>query len=295
MTPLNYNHLYYFYTVATDGSITRASARLNLTPQTISGQITSFEAQIGVKLFDRKGKKMQLSEMGHVVYGYAADIFQLGDELKNVLVTQVPAHWLTFSVGITDVVPKALAHKLLSPALNMSEPVRLICNEGDQDTLLADLTVNRLDLVLTDQPLQSSRHVQAYNHPLTRSGLTFFAAKPLAAVCRKGFPHSLSGQPFLMQGKKAAVNQRVTGWLEKQNISPNIIAEFDDSALLKSFGQAGDGVFTGPTLIEEQIVSQYQVKIIGRTEDIKEHYYAISPERRLTHPATVEIVNATGH
>jgi len=292
MTPLNYNHLYYFYAVATDGSIARASARLNLTPQTISGQISSFETQIGIDLFDRKGNKMQLSEMGQMIYSYAEEIFQLGDELKNVLKTKEPAHWLTFTVGITDVIPKVLAFKLLSPALNMIEPVRLICNEGDQNSLLADLAVNRLDLILTDQPLQSGSHVKAYNHLLTESGFTFFASERLASLNLKGFPQSMSGQPFLMQGKKAAVRQRLSSWLKKHDIVPNIVAEFDDSALLKSFGQAGYGIFTGPTLIEEMIESQYQVKIIGRTQEIKEQYYVISPDRRIKHPAIVEVVNA---
>ena len=292
MTPLNYNHLYYFYIVATEGSIAKASARLNLTPQTISGQITTFEAQIGLELFDRNGRTMLLSEMGQMIYSYAEEIFQLGDELKNVMKTQEPAHWLTFTVGITDVIPKVLAYKLISPILNMAKPVRLICNEGDQDSLLADLAVNRLDLVLTDQPLQSGSHVKAYNHQLTESGLTFFASKELAALNRKRFPQSLSGQPFLMQGKKSAVRIQLAAWLEKQDIVPNIVAEFDDSALLESFGKAGYGIFTGPTIIEETIASQYKVKVIGRTKEIKEQYYAISPERRLKHPAIVEIVDA---
>jgi len=290
MTPLNYNHLYYFYAVATDGSISKASKRLHLTPQTISGQITHFESQIGIDLFDRKGKTMELSEMGHMIYSYAEDIFQLGDELKNVLQTQQPVQWKSFHVGITDVIPKILAYQLLKPALSMKDSVRLICNEGDQDGLLADLAINKLDMILTDQPLQPGSHVKAYTHLLAESGLTFFGSKNLASRCIKAFPESLSNQPFLMQGKKSAVKQRLTSWLEKRNIIPNIIAEFDDSALLKSFGQTGYGIFTGPTLIEDHIVSQYKVKIIGRTEELKEYYYAISPERRIKHPAIIEIV-----
>ena len=291
MTPLNYNHLYYFYAVATDGSIAKASARLHLAPQTISGQITNFEAQIGVDLFDRIGKKLQLSEMGRLIFNYAEEIFQLGDEIKNVLKTQEPTHWLTFTVGITMVISKVLAYQLLSPVLKMAEPVRLICHEGDQDSLLADLAINKLDMILTDQALQPGSLVKAYNHNLAESGFTFFATKKLASKCRNGFPQSLSGQPFLMQSKKSAVRQRLSLWLEKYGVVPNIIAEFDDSALMKSFGQTGYGVFTAPTLIEKTIVSQYNVNVIGRTEEIKEHYYAISPERRLKHPAIVEIVN----
>ena len=292
MTPLNYNHLYYFYVVATDGSIAKASARLHLTPQTISGQISSFEKQVGVTLFDRDGKKMRLSEMGQLIYSYAEDIFLLGDEVKEILKTQQPAHWVTFTVGITDVIPKILAYQLLSPVLKMEDSVRLICTEGDQESLLADLAVNRIDLVLTDQPLQPGSLVKAYNHQLTESGFTFFATKRLATKFKKDFPQSLSGQPFLMQSKQSAARQRLSLWLEQHDVSPNIIAEFDDSALMKSFGQAGYGIFTGPTLIEEYIESQYDVNIIGRTEEIKEHFYAITPERRIKHPAIVEIMSA---
>ena len=292
MTPLNYNHLYYFYTVATEGSITKASKILHLTPQTISGQITSFEAHIGVDLFDRKGKKLYLSEMGQLIFSYAEEIFQLGDELKNVLKTHEPTHWLTFTVGVTGVIPKVLAYKLLNPVLNMAESVRLICKEGDQDTLLAELAINKLDLVLTDQALPMGSHVKAFNHRLIESGFTFFATSELAALCYKGFPQSLSGQPFLLQGKKTAVRQHLSSWLEKQGITPKVIAEFDDTAMMKSFGQEGYGVFTAPTLIEKTIVSQYNVEVIGRTDEFKEHYYIISPERKLKHPAIIEIVNA---
>jgi len=295
MTPLNYNHLYYFYSVARDGSIAKASERLNLTPQTISGQITRFEAQIGVNLFDRKGKKLQLSEMGRLIYQQAEDIFLLGDELKNVLKTQEPAHYLSFTVGITDVIPKVLAYKLLSPALNMKKPVRLICNEGDQSSLLADLAINKIDLILTDQPLQLGGHIKASSQLLTQSQLTFFAAKRITSKFTEPFPLCLSGQPFLMQGKKSAVRQQLVSWLDKQNIATNIVAEFDDSALLKSFGQAGYGLFTGPTLIEDKIAAQYQVEIIGRTEEIKEQYYVILLDRKTKHPAIVEVINAVNY
>ena len=262
MSPLNYNHLYYFYVVATEGSITKASTRLNLTSQTISGQITSFEAQIGVNLFERKGKKLSLS-------------------VKNILKRKQPEIWHTFTVGITDVIPKVLAHELLAPVLKMSEPVRLICVEGDQDHLLTDLSVNKIDCILTDQPLQLGSHVKAYNHLLTESGFTFFAAQTLLKNCHEEFPQCLADFPWLMQSKKSAMRARLSSWLEKHNIAPNVVAEFDDSALMKSFGQTGFGVFSSPTLIEEYVADKYGVKILGRTDEFKEPYYIISPERRL--------------
>ncbi len=292
MSPLNYNHLYYFYVVATEGSITKASKRLSLTPQTISGQITNFEAQVGVNLFERKGKTLSLSELGFLIYSYAEEIFQLGDEVKNILKRKQPSLWHTFTVGITDVIPKVLAHELLSPVLKMNEPVRLICVEGDQDHLLADLSVSKIDCILTDQPLQLGSHIKAYNHLLIESGYSFFAAETLLENSNEAFPKNLSDFPWLMQSKKSAVRTHLSSWLEKQNIAPNIVAEFDDSALMKAFGQTGFGVFSSPTLIEEYVTNKYDVKIIGRTDEFKEPYYIISPERRLKHPAIIEIVNA---
>ncbi len=291
MSPLNYNHLYYFYTVATDGSIAKASARLNLTPQTISGQISNFEAQIGVDLFERKGKRLELSQMGQLIYRYAEEIFHLGDEVKHILKTQQPVRWQTFTVGITDVIPKVLAYTLLKPVLNMAEPVRLICQEGDQESLLAHLAIHKLDCILTDQPLPVGSHVKVYNHSLAESGVTFFASPELASQCREGFPHSLQARPFLMQGRYSDIRHRLLWWLEKHGVSVNVVAEFDDSALMKSFGQAGCGIFTGATVIEQAIMSQYNVEVIGRTDAISECFFALSPERRIKHPAVMEIIN----
>ena len=292
MSRLNYNHLYYFYAVATDGSIAKASNRLHLTPQTISGQISAFESQMGIELFDRKGNQLHLSEMGRMIYSYAEEIFHLGDELKTVLKTQQPIHWQTLTVGITDVIPKILAFQLLKPVLNMDEKVRLICDEGEQENLLADLAIDKIDMVLTDQALPPGSQVKAYNHRLADSGFTFFAPTKIAHLFPDNFPHSLSGQPFLMQGKKSVVRQQLLSWFEQHDILPDIIAEFDDSALLKSFGHAGYGVFTGPTIIEQHIIEQHNVTIIGRTDQVRDSYYAISPERKIKHPAIVEIVNA---
>lgn len=293
MTPLNYNHLYYFFTVAREGSIAKASTSLHLTPQTISGQITRFESQIGVNLFDRKGKTLQLSEMGQLIYSHAEEIFQLGDELRSVLKTHQPVSWQTLTVGITNVIPKVLAHHLLKPALKMDESIRLICHEGDQIDLLAALAINKLDLILTDQPLEPGGHVKAYTYQLAESGLTFFGTKKLASQYRKEFPRSLSSQAFLMQSKKSAVRQRLIDWLGTVDVIPKIIAEFDDSALMKSFGQEGYGVFSAPTIIEKYIISQYNVEVIGRAEECIDRYYIISPERKIKHPAVVEIVNST--
>jgi len=293
MTPINFNHLFYFYMVAIEGGVTKASKRLNLTPQTVSGQIGHFEKNIGVELFDRKGKKLILSEMGKTVFKYAEDIFQLGSELERALVSGKTKNELTFIVGITDVIPKVLAYKILSPVLLMGEQVRLICTEGEQENLLENLVIDKLDMILTDQPLHANSTVRAYNHQLAESSMTFFASPKLNLDQRGTFPDYLDKQMFLISGKKAAMRQHLTFWFELHNISPEIVAEFDDSALLKSFGQAGYGVFAGPSLIEKEISSQYQVDIIGRAKDLKERYYAITSERKLKHPAILTIVEAS--
>ncbi len=290
MTPLNYNHLYYFFHVATDGSITRASERLNLTPQTISGQIAAFEEQLGTKLFRREGRRLRLSAKGRQIYSHAETIFLLGSEIRQMLQTDSGASEI-FRVGITDVIPKILANRLLQPILQRPGQMRLLCHEGDQQTLLAELAVNRLDCIITDQPLDSGSHIKAWNYRILDSGFTFFAVPELAASCSGQFPGSLSGQPFLVPGRKASMRSFLMAWLEKHGVTPNIIAEFDDSALLKSFGQAGVGIFAAPTTVEDYVMSQYGVAVIGRTREFVDTYYLISPERRLQHPATLEIVN----
>lgn len=291
MTPLNYNHLYYFFHVATDGSITRASTRLNLTPQTISGQIAAFEEQLGTKLFRREGRRLRLSAKGRQIYGHAETIFQLGGEIRQMLQTDRGATEV-FRVGITDVIPKILANRLLQPVLQRSEQMRLVCHEGDQETLLAELAVDRLDCIITDQPLESGSHIKAWNYRILDSGFTFFARPELADSCSHHFPDSLSGQPFLAPGRKAGIRSFLLAWFEKHGLAPNIIAEFDDSALLKSFGQAGLGIFAAPSIIEDYVMSQYGVAAIGRTREFIDVFYVISPERRLQHPATLEIMES---
>lgn len=292
MSQLNYKHLQYFYVVAKEGSIIKASRHLHLTPQTISGQISAFEKQIGTQLFERKGRRLHLSEMGRLIFDYSAEIFQLGDELKNVLKTQQPLTWQKFHVGITDVIPKILTCQLLQPVLTMAGPVKLICHEGDQNSLLADLALNKIDMIISDQPLAPGNTIKAYNHKLTDSSFTFFAPTALAEHCQDNFPDNLSGQPFLLQGQRSVIRQSLLSWFEQHHITPNIIAEFDDSAMLKSFAQAGYGIFIGPSILEKHIVNQYDVVAIGSTDAIKDNYYAISPERRLKHPAVLEIFKA---
>lgn len=295
MTPVNFNQLYYFYLVAREGSIARISEQLHITPQTISGQISALEHSTGSALFNRSGRKWSLTEMGRLSYRYAEDIFQLGDELRSVLKHQHVSQWQTFTVGITDVLPKAFIYEMLKPVFLLPQQLRLICREGEQTALLAELAMNKLDLVLSDQPLMPSSSIKAYNHEITSSDTSFFASPLLVdALAGTAFPACLHQQPMLLQSKRSIIRQRLEGWFEQQQIVPQIVAEFDDSALMKSFGQQGLGIFSAPSQIEQNICQQYQVQVIGRTEAVREVFYAISPERKLTHPAVLQLVEQKG-
>ncbi len=292
MTPVNFNQLYYFYLVAKEGSIARVSEQLHITAQTISGQLAALEHSTGSALFVRSGKKWALTELGRVTYRYAEDIFRLGTELKAVLKGQQGVQWQTFTVGVTDVLPKAFIYEILRPVFQLPEQLRLICVEGEQNQLLADLALNKLDLVLTDQPLSPSSPLKAYSHPIVESATSFFAVPALASCLRGSFPACLQHQPVLMQSKRSIIRQRLDAWFAQHGISVQIAAEFDDSALMNAFGQQGLGVFAAPSLIEQKICRQYEVEVVGRTDQIKEVFYAISPERKLTHPAVLQLVQA---
>ncbi|HSP77373.1 MAG TPA: transcriptional activator NhaR [Myxococcaceae bacterium] len=288
---LNYHHLFYFWTVARAGSVAKASEELRLAQPTISTQLKQLEEALGPKLFERQGRKLVLTDVGHTVMRYADDIFRLGNELRSV-VNGLPAgerHRL--HVGVTDVIPKLVAELLLEPALEAVPSMRLVCREGPLPRLLASLALHELDVVLADAPAGEPISVRAFNHLLGRSGLSFFAAASLADL-RKGFPRSLNTAPMLMPAESTAARRALDTWLEAQGVRPIIAGEFEDSALLKTFGQRGLGVFGMPTVIEDEVCRQFNVSVIGRTEDIETCFYAISVERRLRHPAVIAIAQA---
>lgn len=291
MAQLNYNHLHYFYIVAKEGSITKAAEVLHLTPQTISGQLSAFEDYIGFQLFDRQGKQLILNERGQLAFNYAQDIFDLGSELQNSLFTQEITEQTKFVVGITDVIPKVFSYNLLKSVFEMDEPIRLICQEGSLEDLLSDLAVNKIDLIISDRELPPGSKVRAYSHLLGETGLSFYAANRFSRKLKSKFPESLDGQPFLISGEKSSQKNTLLTWFQENDVHPNIIAEFDDSALLKYFGQAGDGVFCTSSAIESHITDQYKVTAIGSTDEIRERFYAISPERKINHPAVKFLVN----
>ena len=289
MSSLNLKHLRYFWAVAAHGSIARASESLHLTPQTISGQLRELEEQLNAKLFQKSGRNLVLTDTGRVVFSYADEMFRLGDELQDVLAGRIPGAALTLTVGVAMVVPKLLAYRVLEPVLKMEEPVHLVCQEAPLADLLADLSVHKLDLVLADSPISPTLNIRAYNHLLGESGISFFATRAMARRYKTRFPHSLDGAPLLMPTASSALRRMLEQWFERQKIKPLVVAEFEDRALMKAFGEANAGIFTSPTTVEEDVVSKYSVQVIGRTDDIRERFYAISAERRIKHPAISEI------
>jgi len=289
---VNYKHLHYFWAVASEGGVARASERLHLTPQTISGQLGLLEKYLGVELFIRVGRNLELTDSGRLVLSYADEIFSLGGELEEVI-HQLPVDRpQLFRVGVVDVVPKSITHHILQPALQMPEPVRMICREASLDTLLAELTVHRLDLVLADQPIPPTVSTRGFNHKLGECAVSFFASEKLIKTLKGEFPHCLDGAPLLLPSSGNQLRSGLDRWLDKHRLHPRMIAEFDDSALMKAFGQEGAGIFIAPAVIEAEVEWQYQATAIGRVDEVKEHFYAITVERRIMHPVVSAVVEA---
>ena len=282
---INYKHLHYFVSVARSGGVIRAAERLHLTPQTLSGQISQLEERLGVALFRRVGRRLELTESGKLALSYAEEIFQTGAELEDLLKNGAEERFITFRVGIADVVPKFIAHRLLAPVLGLPAAVRLICQEDRLERLLADLAIHRLDMVLADRPMPPGTEIKGYSHPLGESGVAFMAAPALAARLTGGFPECLDGAPLLLPGRDSALHGALPRWLERQGKRVRIVGEFDDSALMKAFGEAGAGAFPTPAASVPDVTAHYKVVKLGETEEIRERFFLISAERRLTHPA----------
>ncbi|MGF1644093.1 MAG: transcriptional activator NhaR [Thiotrichales bacterium] len=293
MNNINLKHLRYFWAVASHGTIARASEILHLTPQTISGQLRELEEQIGNKLFQKSGRNLVLTDTGRVVFSYADEMFRLSAELQDMLAGRTPGTAISLHVGIAMVVPKLLAYKVLEPVLQMGEKVRLVCNEAPFADLLADLAVHKLDLVIADSPVSPALSVRAYNHLLGESGISFFVARDSAARYCDNFPACLDCAPMLMPTASSALRRALESWFEHCELRPEIVAEFEDRALMKVFGEANEGIFTSPTIVEGDVLKKYAVEVIGRTRDVMERYYVISAERRIKHPAVAMITDAS--
>ncbi|MFT7618335.1 MAG: LysR family transcriptional activator of nhaA [Planctomycetota bacterium] len=288
---LNYHHLFYFWTIVIEGSIAAASRELKVGRPSISMQLKSLETFVGSPLFLRRGRQLELTETGKLVFGYADEIFQTGRELVDAVRGRDVGKTQPFRVGIADVMAKMVAFQLLLPAFDMDEDFSLVCREDHPNQLFAQLALHELDLVLSDIPLSPGLDVKAYNHVAGESTTTLFAAPKLARKLKENFPASLSGAPFLMPARNTAISRPLTKWLEENDVRANVVGEFDDSALMKVFGQAGRGFFPGPTVVSERIQSQYGVQVVGELDQVRESFYAISPERKVKHPAVACILD----
>ncbi len=285
MPDLNYLHLQHFWAVAKAGGVTAAAGKMLISPSTLSTQIRELETALGHKLFDRVGRSLVLTDAGRVTFRFADEIYAMGRELTDTLAGRPSGGPIKFAVGIADVLPKLVAYRLLKPAFDLPESIQMICYEGRPDELLAKLAVNELDAVLVDSPIGPSMRIRAYSHLLGECGVSFFAAPKLAAACRRGFPKSLGGNPFIMPMRNLALRLAIDHWMEERAISPVVVGEFEDSALIKVFGQHGAGVFAAPEFISEEIQKAYGVRKVGVAEGLRARYYVVSVDRKFKHPA----------
>lgn len=292
---LNYKQLHHFWSVAKAGGITRASERTGLAPQTLSGQIASLEASLGTTLFRREGRRLVLTETGHTALAYAEEIFRAGTELEEALANRSTGRTLPFRVGIADVVPKSIAWLLLAPCMSLQTHLRIDCREDRLDRLLGELAIHKLDLVLADSPMPPHMDVRGHSQKLIESPVALFAAPVIADNLNGLFPACLNHAPLLLPGREASIRQPLLNWLQRQHVSPRIVGEFEDSALMKSFGQAGVGLFPAPECIRDEVCEQYRVRHLGTITDITDSYYAIMVSRRAPHPATLACLDASQH
>lgn len=288
---LNYHHLFYFWSVTKHGSVAKACEELCLAQPTISKQIGLLEDTLGEKLFERRGRHLELTEMGRIISKYAEDIFSIGQDLMNTVKGRGNGRPVRLTVGIVDVVPKLLAARLLESTFRQFPGMRLVCWEDKLDQLLGDLAIHRLDLVIADTPAPPTVKVQVHNHLLGESGVTFFAKSTLAARYRRNFPRSLNGAPILLPTSNTVLRRILDDWFTHQKVVPTIIGEFEDSATLKAFGQEGHGLFPISTVMEKEICQQYRVQVVRRIDSLTQKFYAITAERRLKHPAVMALFN----
>ena len=288
---LNYHHLFYFWTVARAGSIAKASQELRLAQPTISNQLKTLESSLGVRLLERQGRRLVLTDVGRTVLRYADDIFRTGHELQRAVKGLPTGQRLRLVAGIVDVIPKRMAALLLQPAVDAHPDLTLAAREGPLPQLLAALAIHDLDVVIADVPATEEVKVKAFTHRLGDCGTTFFGAARHSGV-RKGFPRSLAGAPLLLPSEGTALRRAMDAWLSASDLRPELAGEFDDSALMMAFGGRGLGVFPAPRVLEEEIRAQFGVQVVGRVDEVRQAFYAITVERRLRHPAVVAVVEA---
>ena len=290
---LNYHHLRLFWAVVKEGGVARAGARLGLSQPTISGQLRTLAETVGAPLFSRVGRGLELTDTGRVVFRYADEIFALGRELGAVLADGAVDHPVV-TVGLSDAVPKLLAHRLLEPVLGLPNRPRLVVIEDRTERLLAELALHRLDVVLADAPMQPAHKVKAWHHRLGETRVVCCAAPKLAARLRPNFPASLDGAPLFLPTETAAVRHALDLWLDEIGARPDVVAEFDDSALMKTFAASGTAAFFVNEAVLDAVLQQYGVEVVGAVDAVRERYFAISVERRVRNPAVMALMSAAG-
>ncbi len=286
---LNYHHLFYFWMVARKGSIKDACEELHVTQPTVSSQLQALEESLGQKLFTRRPRSLRLTDAGRLVLRYADEIFSLGREMTQALKGQPLDRPTRLLVGVVDSLPKMIVYELLTTALKSARPIHLICEEGKLEDLLGNLVIHELDLVLADMPIPPNIRGRAFNHLLGESGVHLFAIPGLAKLYRKGYPQSLNTAPLLLPKANSGLRRDLDSWFSFHQIQPNIVGEFEDSAMQKAFGQAGQGIFPGSSIMKTEICRQYQVEVVGEVTGVKQQFFAHTVDRRLKHPAVLAI------
>lgn len=293
-TGLNFRHLYFFWVVAKEGSVTRAAERLELAVQTISTQLTLLEKSVGKALLMAQGRRLVPTEAGRLALDYADQIFLLGEQMQDAL-ARADAGKMRLTVGISDSLPKLIAYQLLAPAHGLQMPLRLVCLEGEYAALLADLALHKLDVVLTDRPVPAGASLRVFSHLLNESAMKLFGTQELAGRYKDGFPGSLNGAPLLLPTRNNALRGRIDAWLLKHDVEPEVVGEFEDNAMLNTFGRSGLGLFFAPAALEKEIGAQFSAVLVGEASELREQFYAISAERKITHPAVDAILQAARH
>lgn len=291
-TGLNYRHLYYFWVVAKEGSLTRAAERLDVAVQTISAQLALLERSVGKALLAPQGRRLVLTEAGRVALGYADQIFLLGEQMQEVLSETNVGQTMRLTVGISDSLPKLIASRLLDAALKLPQKVKLICYEDDFESLLGNLSMHKLDVVLTDRPVPSGTTLRVFSHLLGESEISLFGLPELAKHYRPTFPASLNGAPLLLPTRGNAIRGRLDHWFENNGVRPDVVGEFDDNALLNTFGRNGVGLFPAPSALAKDVLEQFGAVPVGKLAQVREQFYVISNERKIRHPAVDAILSA---
>ncbi|MBY0556988.1 MAG: LysR family transcriptional regulator [Burkholderiaceae bacterium] len=287
---LNFRHLYFFYMVAKEGGVTRAAERLGLAVQTISMQLSLLEQSIGKQLLEPQGRRLVPTEAGKLALTYCEQIFLLGDQLQDALVA-TEAGKMRLTVGISDSLPKLVAYRLLQATQQLEQQVRLVCMEDEFESLLADLALGKLDVVLTDRTVRAGGSLKVFSHLLGESDMKLFGAPKLARRYRRNFPASLHGAPLLLPTRNNALRGRIDAWFIAHQVTPEIVGEFEDNAMLNTFGRNGLGLFFAPSALEEDMGTQFGAVLVGDAPELREQFYAISNARKITHPAITAILN----